>query len=275
MRRKTNEKIFPGFVRANTPDYEGLAQLVKKAIGNRSGLEFAQECNISSATVSKIINQKLTAPLSETIIDSIAKNCAPNFGVSLEALLEANGMVYIGENEKYDKDLLPVISVSKRPEYAERYERYANDIIRSRFDQVGIRYEETDELKGPGTSRPDAEYKVINKELNERGITHWCFEYSFYTSKDGKHSFYQKLSRVMSAFYMYPDKMNSYAYSIVTNNNKVIDEIICDYGDVSIPNAISILCVDVTTGKILREVQITPSDIRLNIEVLKNGRKLQ
>ena len=43
----------------------------------------------------------------------------------------------------------------------------------------------------------------------------------------------------------------------------------------SIPNAISILCVDVTTGKILREVQITPSDIRLNIEVLKNGRKLQ
>ena len=79
----------------------------------------------------------------------------------------------------------------------------------------------------------------------------------------------------MSAFYMYPDKMNSYAYSIVTNNNKVIDEIICDYNDVRIPNAISILCVDVTTGKILREVQITPSDMRLNIEVLKNGRKLQ
>ena len=92
MPRRKSINEFPGYVRVNQPNYEVLASLVKKAVGDRSLAEFSDVTGISTSTISRIINNKFSSPSSDSVIARIIENIDPNSGVTREDILTAHGL---------------------------------------------------------------------------------------------------------------------------------------------------------------------------------------
>ena len=89
----TVEKI-RDYVQVRTPDKAALANCVNRAKGqSRTMAQFADDCQISASTLSRIVNRKITNPLSIDIIIKIFENRAEAQDEHLlEALARANGL---------------------------------------------------------------------------------------------------------------------------------------------------------------------------------------
>lgn len=97
MPRKKKETVFHGYIRVREPEKEVLGQLVARAIGEKRSLtEFSERCGVSPSTISRIVNGKVSSPVSDSTILAIAENADPDSGVSLEDLLAVHGLAPIG-----------------------------------------------------------------------------------------------------------------------------------------------------------------------------------
>lgn len=93
MARKKTDNPFPDCIRVREPNKEKLAELVLKAKGeNRSISAFARECEVSTSTLSRLINKETSKANSDDLILAIAEKANPESGVTLEALLDAHGL---------------------------------------------------------------------------------------------------------------------------------------------------------------------------------------
>lgn len=88
--KKTN--ILAEFERISDPNFTRLAELTNKAKGSRTVTEFAAQCGVNASTMSRIINGKLSSPISDELLVSIAANADPKAGVKFEDLLRAHGL---------------------------------------------------------------------------------------------------------------------------------------------------------------------------------------
>ncbi len=93
MARKKTDNPFPDCIRVREPNKQKLAELVLKAKGeNRSISAFARECEVSTSTLSRLINMETSKANSDDLILAIAEKANPESGVTLEALLDAHGL---------------------------------------------------------------------------------------------------------------------------------------------------------------------------------------
>lgn len=86
---------FRGYQQIRTPDMAALANYVNKAKGpERSMAQFAEDTQIGASTLSRIVNGKITKPLSKDVIIKIFE-CRANQedDYLLEALARANGLL--------------------------------------------------------------------------------------------------------------------------------------------------------------------------------------
>lgn len=82
------------YVEALVPDKMKLAMYVNKAKGpERTMAQFAEACGVSASTLSRIVNHKITKPLSTELIQAIIKNAAEPEYLDYEIIMRANGMV--------------------------------------------------------------------------------------------------------------------------------------------------------------------------------------
>lgn len=90
------------YIEVYRPDKAKLAELIKQAKGeSRTMAEFAKDCkSVSAATFSRIVNGKITKPLSTELIDIIIENAESPESISRDAFLRANGMMPKSEWEK-------------------------------------------------------------------------------------------------------------------------------------------------------------------------------
>lgn len=95
------------YVEAHLPDTATLAMYIKQAKGeNRTMAEFANACkskggkSVSASTFSRILNEKITKPLSVELIDTIIENAENPERLNRDAFLRANGMVPESERER-------------------------------------------------------------------------------------------------------------------------------------------------------------------------------
>lgn len=98
------------YVEAHLPDKAKLAMYIKQAKGeNRTMAEFASACksgnskSVSASTFSRILNKKITKPLSVELIDTIIANAEDPESLSRDDFLRANGMVPKSEWEKENR----------------------------------------------------------------------------------------------------------------------------------------------------------------------------
>ena len=92
MGRPKKTSILSEFERVSDPDFKVLSELTNKAKGNRTVTEYAEQCGVNASTMSRIINGKVSTPISDELIVAIAANADPDSGVSFEALLKAHGL---------------------------------------------------------------------------------------------------------------------------------------------------------------------------------------
>lgn len=269
MSKKRSEILFPMFKRINEPDFERISILTKKAMGNRTILSFAEDCGLSKTTISRILNKQLKTSLVDEIVDLIVKNSSPNSGVTLLEFLEANGMVETGENETYDEIITKDMEVFARPEYAKKFKNAGRKLIESRFGKLGIDFStiECHDFDSIPHFAFDIEYTT--NALRNHGINNWSFDFIYYTGNDNKETFYNKLSKVFAAAFLFPQAMKNRAITIVTNAIELYEDILYDFCSAEVSVPISIIFADVITEKIYEEYQIPGNEQYINLEILK------
>ena len=82
------------YVEALVPNKMELATYVNIAKGSeRTMAQFANACGVSASTLSRIVNHKITKPLSVELVRSIVKNAANPERLNYESVMWANGML--------------------------------------------------------------------------------------------------------------------------------------------------------------------------------------
>ncbi len=82
------------YVEAYVPDKVQLAAYVNLAKGSeRTMAQFANACGVSASTLSRIVNHKITKPLSVELVQAIVKNASDKERVDYESVMRANGML--------------------------------------------------------------------------------------------------------------------------------------------------------------------------------------
>ena len=122
------------YVQVRTPDKVEIAHLVNRAKGpNRTMAQFAEECQISASTLSRIVNGKITKPLT---YDTILKifNCreAKDDEFLLRMLISANGMKQKGEHEN---SMAQYSAYVKRNQMMDRQTTMKNIVVTELFDR--------------------------------------------------------------------------------------------------------------------------------------------
>ena len=92
MGRPKKTGILSEFERVSEPDFGMLSELTSRGKGKRTVTEYAEQCGVNASTMSRIINGKVSTPISDELIVAIAANADPDSGVSFEALLKAHGL---------------------------------------------------------------------------------------------------------------------------------------------------------------------------------------
>lgn len=291
MPRKKKESIFPDYVRVRYPDMAVLAMLTKKAIGaNRSLTEFSEACGLSKSTISRIINEKFTTPVSDGVIAAIAKNAAPESGVSLKDFLAAHGLIpVILVNEGKAVPLDESKGPKKPPKSNANYSSYKaivdvnssslsravatilassledsllprrfREIIQSALLEKGYTIElhqDIDIVKNP-QFRYKAPFAFTTNAVEVDGLRMWAFD----IHDDVRFSLYQKISWIFGTAYIESPHRNGIKISLVTMDKEQFMEAKEKFKDIEITDCISIILVDITDKRVVEEFRIKQSN---------------
>ena len=274
-RRKTTTE-FPGYVRVGQPNYEVLANLVKKAIGNRSLAEFSEVSGISPSTLSRIINNKFTSPSSDSVIARIIENIDPESGVTREDVLSAHGIAPLlldagGEHSgKIDwsrtivsgsagsgksATLIKAIEDSvKASGNTSIVEKVCQEVIQNQLLQQGhsLSLIRKFDIISLDTVHYRADFTFRTDALKEYGIEYWAFDVANTDYRPIMH----KLSWVFGTAYLQPLKARGIKMSLVTTDKEQFDDVKERFAGITINDDISVVLVDMTTGNVADEYQI-------------------
>lgn len=79
------------FKKTHEMDKDKFAELLNAAKGVRTMKDFSDLCGVNPSTFTRIIQKTNKGSSSTELLEAIAENAAPNSGVTLEALADANG----------------------------------------------------------------------------------------------------------------------------------------------------------------------------------------
>jgi len=199
-RPRKDENVFAGYTRVGNPDYESLSILVKEAQGSRTLTEFAKECGVSAATLSRIINKKSKVPCADYIIKKVYENADNDAHISLNDLLAAHGLrladgaddsvhMMIGDSQviRDTQSLRPedmyVSDEISRAQFASVLENTAYLIFSNIFYKKGYN---TELLRYPDTRNDELQF-YTDRFLTGEGVTSYAPD--FYIRHDiGKYA---------------------------------------------------------------------------------------
>ncbi len=81
------------YIGVRIPDKMLIASLINEARGSRTMAQLADACNVSASMLSRLVNGKITKPMSVEVIRSIAENAEHQSPSLFERLARANGLV--------------------------------------------------------------------------------------------------------------------------------------------------------------------------------------
>jgi len=264
------------YVKVSAPDQDKLAELTLAAIGARTKQQFAMLCGVQPSTISRLINKSNKGASTEELIQAIAKNAAPESGVTLDALMKANGMV-----PESDLVITPVKTVRRFDRYVQRqYDAEVQSIIlkellaRGAEVRIGnIRYEISKTL----TIRPDTNVLTDVIDGEERAV--WLFEnivpYALrypdipferlqrIKKVNSKHQVFDRISRYSFVAMNKIELFRPKRFSVVVAEADVFDVIVEEFSEMRVPTQITLILVDVETSRVIKEVGLP--DIEGNV----------
>lgn len=245
----------PRYTRGKPVDKERLAQYLEAAKGpGRTMKQFAEECKVNPSTLSRIANKKLVGASSETLMMAIFEHADPTSGITLETLMDANGMVPVGSVripdyrlqemksiELITSEMMRRVSALVYPQRQLRLSRtmgYTPDII---F--------ESESFGGNGMWAFDiiplsyASYR--RDDMNERQV-------KLRIIMMNRRRFFDRLSRYANIGYFHPEEVPQ-RFSYVVLDKEYFDDIVNEYGEQNFRGNVSVVLIDFNNLKIVDE----------------------
>lgn len=242
--------LFLPVAKTHEPDKQALAALLNRAKGDRTLKEFAGLCNVNPSTLTRIMQQTNRGSSTLELIEAIADNAAPESGVTLDALLTANGYTRI-------------YSPSSMPAYASHVEAMARNAILNGllFKNAEVHLESTRcQISKSMGFQPDIQ---IRTDLFGEERRAWALEVlppfirtqSGLSSRDGKdwtarakQKALQTISRLSLFGVQASEEQTPARYSIVTTEKQVFSLLVEEFHDMLVPVALSLILVDTELG---------------------------
>lgn len=245
------------YIRGKQVDKERLAYYIGLAKGiGRTMKQFAEECDVNPSTLSRIANKKLVGGSSEALMLAIFEHADPNSGLTLDALMDANGMVPAGSvrvneyrfQEQAVTDLITSeitrrVSAAVYPCRQLRLSRtmgYTPDIVFESesfggngiwaFDVVHMR---SMGFRRDGKDRDEEDVKQRNTIMNRR-------------------RFFDRLSRYATIGYFHPEEVPN-RFSFIVLDKDFFDDIIAEYGNQKFQGDVSLVLADLNNLKVVDE----------------------
>lgn len=270
MGRKKITNLFPDYIRTGKADLEALSQLVLNAKGSRSMNDFANECEVNTSTISRIINMKNTTACSDEVLVAISKAADPASGVTLEKLLAANGMVKLipagtegavasptqivfglaDEKGNSTGELVDYVSGAflkgtARVLTESRLEESYREILQNAFLLRGYFVELKSEVKmgWPRKKQYRADFVIRTNALLDEGIDTWLFECKSYTAGIGRGTIGQ-MNQLFAMAYLDSPREQGIKVSVVVNHVAMIEQAREYYAGYKIRDYFSFILID-------------------------------
>ncbi len=124
------------YISVRIPDKMLIASLINDAKGSRTMAQLAETCNVSASMLSRVVNGKITKPMSVDVIRSIAENAETQSPTFFEKLARANGLMPKAQYEARQSKGLSGLQ-SRREERKDQATR-AQNIIMTELLKRGI-----------------------------------------------------------------------------------------------------------------------------------------
>ena len=268
MPRKKGLSIFISYAHAEDPDPELFAELTKKAIGpDRSLTNFADLCNLSPSTVSRIINQQFKTTSSDEVIKAIADNADPRSGVTADLLLKAQGRVpiqFIDARPNRKSSTNPsrknVHSIGRRNSSSlGLYHDIAREIIQTNLLNKGFHIS----VKNNSNiiSIPGFQYRAdFIVELTEENATLEFDKWAFDIHLNGIRPIMHKVSWIFGAAYLDSFRDRRIKVSLIVDNPTEYEEVKKLLQAIQIDDLVSIILIDANRRRVIQEFQIPTRD---------------
>ena len=220
--------------RTGEGDPEALIELVAAAMGKRSQRQFAADMGVNVSSVSRILNGKVSE-IGDMLLAKIAANADPASGVTIEKLMQAQGMVEAENRAQLGR------------KYEESCRRIFVDELLKRGKSVSYPKEQSHE------SRYLCDFEIVTDALTKGG-GRWLVEakmMSGYTPLpvgSGRTGIW--LDSAMAAYYR-GEKIGR--ISLVLGYRTAFEQLKEDLARTPIRDEISIILISIGEGKILDE----------------------
>lgn len=219
--------------RTKEGDPEKLIDLVKAAMGKRSQRKFAEDLGVNVSSVSRILSGKVSE-VSDILLAKIAANADPDSGVTLEALMDAQGMVV----------------ADSRAQLASKFEENCRRIIADSLLQKGYTVAYLEEPRSY-PSRYICDFEIRTNAIKGK---RWLFEVKMYSQ-------YSKLPSGMGGSRIWLDSAMAAYYrgekigrvSLVVDHRAIFEQMKERLNEATIRDEISVILISVGAGKVLDE----------------------
>ena len=245
-------------------DHDALAAQVVAAAGNRTLKGLARDCGLPTSTLTRIVNKEYKGPSQPRVLQAIADNAAPGSGVTMETLMQANG-------------LLSVPTSQRELEATGYYDKFGSIIINElQARGAAVRYQNVKyPLNKVRTFNPDI---LISTDAAGANGSVWAFEIvePLCTDPAGNYGgsarplrtrlgvLMTQVLRVIGNFLIVsmnlPEQPQPMRFSIATAEPAVYSRIVNDFGDTRVSTDISIILANLATRKIIDEYVLPKCD---------------
>lgn len=257
MARLKKVDMFPGFARVEQPNYEVLARCTDLAKGDRTVREFAELCGVSAATISRVINQQMNAPMADNLLIQICRNAPKDSGVTQDLMLIANGMQPIKMDTTLSQDKLNKVveninrRASRDGSLVERIcrETLQNELLIKGHSLKIVKESGIFNLQG---FRYRADFVFETDAYEAVGISNWCFD----VVTGLQNGFNRRLDMIFSACYLHQVSEQGKKISLVFTEEQAYNQYKKQVENLCIDDYVSLILIDPTAHSVTEEFNI-------------------
>lgn len=217
--------------RTGEADRESLIRLIRDAMGKRSQRKFAEDLSVNVSSISRILNGKVSE-VSDSLLAKIAVCAVPDSGVTIEKLMEAQGIV--------EAQNLSELS-GKLENNCRRI--MVDDLLRRGFS---VAYS-TNVTVSPDSRRFD--FELITDAVGNGG--RWLVEVkTAFFEKMGVGPFSDWLDSAMAIYY---SGSIVGRISVLVDHRTVFEQVKNRLSELCIPDEISVILISTASGRVLDE----------------------
>ena len=245
--------------------------------------DFANDCEVNTSTISRIINMKNTTACSDEVLVAVSKAADPASGVTLEQLLAANGMVKLvpagtegavvsptqiifgltdAVEEKQIESVSNELLKGARQYFSEsRLEESCRESLQNSFLLGGYSVEllPYNKMDWPRNRQFRGDFAIRTNALQEEGIGIWLFDCKSYTTGIGRGTIGQ-MNRLFGMAYMDSPREHGIKVSIVVDHSIMIEQARDYYAGYKIKDYFSFILIDPADRRVIDEFCIPRID---------------